>query len=571
MMPDTAPSTIATDIAIIGSGAAGLMAAIRAAGHSRDLDITVVSKGAVARSGCSIMTLGFNAAVGPDDSVETHFADLVRRGEFLNDQQLAWTLASAAPEMIDELGRYGCSFDRTPDGALTVLPFAGQSVDRHVARREQTGLEIMSRLRDQVLRLEPRLLEDVRALDLLRTDSGEVTGVVLLDMPSGEPIVLRSRVVVMATGGAATIYRVASPAREKTGDGLAMCLRAGAELRDMEMMQFLSVGLAAGQSRISGLLLSEKLRFGGGRLTNVAGHRFMVDSAPEAMEAAGLEQIVRASYTEIIEGRGWQDDGVLLDVSHLGADVVMDRYPELVERSRLAGHDLTSGPVPVAPTSHFQIGGVLIDVDCQSTLPGLLVAGEDAGGVHGAAWNGGNGIAESTVFGARAGDHAARLAVDRPHQDAAAGQITDILERHHAPLARDRGTVPAILADRLKETMWDGAGPVRTEAGLRRAAETISELRDEAARCIAPAVIESNPRWQEALDVANQIDVAAVVVQSALVREETRGVHFRNDHPDRDDAGWLRYIVARADDDRLELDARAVALDRITPEQGEDS
>jgi succinate dehydrogenase / fumarate reductase flavoprotein subunit/fumarate reductase flavoprotein subunit len=473
--------------------------------------------------------------------------------------------------MIDELGRYGCSFDRTPDGALTVLPFAGQSVKRHVARREQTGLEIMSRLRDQVLRLEPRLLEDVRALDLLRTDSGEVTGVVLLDMRSGEPIVLRSRVVVMATGGAATIYRVASPAREKTGDGLAMCLRAGAELRDMEMMQFLSVGLAAGQSRISGLLLSEKLRFGGGRLTNVAGHRFMADSAPEAMEAAGLEQIVRASYTEIIEGRGWQDEGVLLDVSHLGAEVVADRYAELVERSRLAGHDLTSGPVPVAPTSHFQIGGVLIDADCQSTLPGLLVAGEDAGGVHGAAWNGGNGIAESTVFGARAGEHAARLAAERPHQDAAAGRVADILERHHAPLTRDQGAVPATLADRLKETMWDGAGPVRTEAGLRRTAESINELRDEAARSIAPAVIESNPRWHEALDVANQIDVAAVVVQSALVREETRGVHFRDDHPDRDDAGWLRYVVARADGDMLNLNTRAVALDRITPEQGEDS
>ncbi len=565
MMPGTAPQTIATDIAIIGSGAAGLMATIHASDSARDLDITVVSKGAVARSGCSIMTLGFNAAVGPGDSVETHFTDLLRRGEFLNDQQLAWVLASTAPEMIDELGRYGCLFDRTPDGALTVLPFAGQSVNRHIARREQTGLEIMSRLRDQVLRIEPRLLEDVRALDLLRSDSGDVTGVVLLDMRSGKPIILSARVVVMATGGAATIYRVASPAREKTGDGLAMCLRAGAELRDMEMMQFLSVGLAAGPSRISGLLLSEVLRFAGGHLTNVAGHRFMADSAPEAMERASLEQIVRASYTEIVEGRGWQNDGVLLDVSHLGAGVVADRYPELVDRSRLAGHDLTTGPVPVAPTSHFQIGGAVIDADCQSTLPGLLVAGEDAGGVHGAAWNGGNGIAESTVFGARAGERAARLATERPHQDAAAGQIADILERHHAPLTRDQGTVPATIADRLKEAMWQGAGPVRTEAGLRRAADTIDELRDEAAQTMAPALIESNPRWHEALDVGNQIDVAAVVVQSALEREETRGVHFRDDHPDRDDAGWLRYVVARADGNRLELDSRAVALDRLAP------
>jgi len=569
MMPNAAPSTITTDIAIIGSGAAGLMAAVHAAVGDPDLDITVVSKGAIARSGCSIMTLGFNAAVGPGDSVEAHFADLVRRGEFLNDQQLAWTLASAAPEMIEELGRYGCLFDRTPDGALTVLPFAGQSVKRHVARREQTGLEIMSRLRDQVLRMEPRLLGDVRALDLLRGDSGDVIGVLLLDMRSGEPIVLRARVVVVATGGAATIYRVASPAREKTGDGLAMCLRAGAELRDMEMMQFLSVGLAAGQSRISGLLLSEKLRFGGGLLTNLAGHRFMADSAPEAMEKANLEQIVRASYTEIVEGRGWQDDGVLLDVSHLGADVVTARYPELVERSRLAGHDLTTGPVPVAPTSHFQIGGVVIDADCQSTLPGLLVAGEDAGGVHGAAWNGGNGIAESTIFGARAGDHAARLAAERPLQDATAGQMSVMLERHHAPLGRKQGAEPASVADRLKEVMWHGAGPVRTEAGLRRAAATIDELRDEATQTMAPPMVESNPRWHEALDVANQIEVAAVVVQSALERAETRGVHFRSDHPERDDAGWLRYIVARTVADRLELDTRAVELDRMAPDQGD--
>ena len=216
--------TLQTDVAVVGSGAAGLMAAIHASAAAPDLDVTVVSKGIIGRSGCSIMVVGYNAARGPDDSIARHFEDIVGRGLFLNDQELAWNLAAGAPSMVDELESYGCYFDRGDDGGISLTPFAGQNANRHVARRSQTGLEIMSRLRDQIYRVQPRLLEEVRAIDLLLDDEGAVAGLALLDINTGKPVVLSARCVVVATGGASTLYRVSSPAREKTGDGMVMSL-----------------------------------------------------------------------------------------------------------------------------------------------------------------------------------------------------------------------------------------------------------------------------------------------------------------------------------------------------------
>ena len=541
---------IDTDIAVIGSGGAGLMCVLHAAAADPSLEITVVSKGAVGRSGCTRMVQGgFNAVLDPADSLELHFEDTLEGGAYLNDQELAWTLVADAPGVIGELETVaGCFFDRRPDGRIFQKAFAGQGFDRTVHRGDLTGIEIMGRLRDQMFRIGPRELEDARALDLLLDGDGEVAGVSLLDVRTGALAVLRARVVVMATGGAATMYRIAAPAREKTGDGVAMCLRAGLELRDMEMLQFHPTGLLAGASRLTGAVLEEGLRGAGAYLRNAGGERYMERYDARRMERSTRDVVSRAGYLEIMEGRGTPEGGVLIDISHLGASEVERRFPGMVERTRQIGADLARGPVQVSPTAHFHMGGAIIDRDCQTAIPGLLVAGEDAGGTHGANRLGGNGVAESTVFGARAGDRAAAIARERERHEPDRGHVARSAERAYAPLRRERGPAPFPLTSALKDVMWEGCGVVRDGDRLREAAARIEDLIERVASVAVPGPAEVNYAWQEALDLRNQLEVARTVVVSALAREESRGAHHRSDFPDRDDERWLRYVVVALDE-----------------------
>lgn len=561
----TGLATIDTDVAVIGSGGAGLMCVLHAAAADPSLDITVVSKGAVGRSGCTRMVQGgFNAVLDPGDSLDLHFDDTLAGGAYLNDQELAWTLVREAPKVIAELETVaGCFFDRGPDGRIVQKPFAGQAFARTVHRGDLTGIEIMGRLRDQMFRLGPRELEDARALDLILDGDGELAGVTVLDVRTGAVAVLRARVVVVATGGAATMYRIAAPAREKTGDGVAMCLRAGLELRDMEMLQFHPTGLLAGESRLTGAVLEEGLRGAGAYLRNAEGERYMQRYDAERMERSTRDVVSRAGYLEIMEGRGTADGGVLIDVSHLGVEEVERRFPGMVERTRQIGADLARGPVPVSPTAHFHMGGAIIDRDCHTSIAGLLVAGEDAGGTHGANRLGGNGVAESTVFGARAGDRAARIARERALCEPDAGQLARSVECAFEPLGREGGASPFELTRALKEVMWESCGVVRDGERLRAAAHALDDLAEQAQTVAVPGPAEANYAWQEALDVRNQLDVARTVVAAALHREESRGAHHRSDFPRRDDERWLRYVVVRLDASRaLETSSRPVALER---------
>jgi succinate dehydrogenase / fumarate reductase flavoprotein subunit/fumarate reductase flavoprotein subunit len=566
---DAGVPVLETDVAVIGSGGAGLMCALHAAAADPRLAVTIVSKGAVGRSGCTRMVQGgFNAALGEGDSLDAHLRDTLEGGQYLNDQQLAWTLVRDAPAVVEELEeRFGCLFDRTAAGQLDLKPFGGQSVDRTVHRADQTGLEIMGRLRDQVLRIGARELEDWRALDLLFDRHGELSGVTLLDARSGRAAVLLARVVVVATGGSATMYRIAAPAREKTGDGMAMCYRAGLELRDLEMLQFHPTGLVAGGSALTGAVLEEGLRGAGAELRNALGERFMERVDPVRLERSTRDVVARACYTEIVEGRGTPDGGVLLDVSHLGVAEVERRFGEMAARTRLVGADLATGPVEVSPTAHFHMGGVVIDEDCFTSIPGLLVAGEDAGGTHGANRLGGNGVAESTVFGARAGDTAAAIVDARGLYFPEAEQVAASIERAHGPLRREVGAPPFALTDRLKETMWTTCGLVRTQAGLLEARAKLAELAEESARVAVPGPAEANPAWQQALDLESQLTVARLIVESAIVREESRGAHFRADFPERDDERWLRAVVVRRGAaGEPELSTRPVELTLLAPD-----
>jgi succinate dehydrogenase/fumarate reductase flavoprotein subunit len=567
-MPDVQYDTLETDVAIVGSGGAGLMCLLHLARHAPTLDVVVVSKGAVGRSGCTRMVQGgFNAVLDPGDSIDLHFQDTLTAGGYLNDQELAWSLVNDAPSIIHELEwEYGCVFDRTPDNRLHQKAFAGQSFDRTVHRGDLTGIEIMSRLRDQALRLGPRELEDVRALDLVFGAEGELAGLTVLDVASGRFAVVLAKVVVIATGGSATMYRIAAPAREKTGDGIAMCLRAGLEVRDMEMLQFHPTGLLAGESLLTGAVLEEGLRGAGAHLLNGLGERFMERYDPERLERSTRDVVARSSYLEIVGGRGTPAGGVLIDISHLGAEEVERRFGGMVKRTRLIGRDLSREAVEVSPTAHFQMGGVVIDRDCRTSVEGLLVAGEDAGGTHGANRLGGNGVAESTVFGARSGDTAAEVVAGRRHRMPDPQQVQASLVRAVAPLRREIGSAPDPLTRELKEVMWVGCGLVRSRAGLETAETAIRDLLDRTNDIAIAGGVEWNAGWHQALDLVNQLQVAHTMVASALVREESRGAHFRDDFPERRDDDWLRYVVARLDGEgEIATGAREVSFTRSAP------
>jgi len=566
--------TIDTDVAIIGSGGAGLMCVLHLADHAPELDATVVSKGAIGRSGCTRMVQGgYNAVLDPNDSLELHFRDTLEGGKYLNDQEMAWTLVTEAPRAIEELeSRVGCSFDRTEDGRIHQKAFGGQNFDRTVHKGDLTGMEIMGKLLEQMQRIQPNELGDARALDLLLDEDGEIAGVTVLDVMTGEVAVLRARVVVVATGGAATMYKIAAPAREKTGDGVAMCYHAGLELRDMEMLQFHPTGLLAGESSLTGAVLEEGLRGAGARMYNAMGERFMKRYDPERMERSTRDVVSRASYQEIMAGRGTPAGGVWIDISHLGAEEVERRFPGMTARSRIMGRDLAREPIEISPTSHYHMGGVVIDKHCQTSVPGLLVAGEDSGGVHGANRLGGNGVAESTIFGGRAGDRAAALASERKLRDPDLEQVEVSVARAIAPLQRENGHSPFGITRELKEVMWEGCGVVRAKKGLLRARDKIEELEKKAADVAVSGPAQANYAWQEALDVTNQLTVARAMVESALVREESRGSHFRSDCPEQDDKRWLRFIVAKKQTDRrVRIDLRPVKFSRRRPDPADPS
>ncbi|CAA9211398.1 MAG: Fumarate reductase flavoprotein subunit [uncultured Chloroflexi bacterium] len=564
-----------TDLLIIGGGGAGVMAALHAFDANPALDVTIVVKGLVAQSGCTRMVQGgYNAVIDPRDSFDMHFFDTVKGGEYLNNQELAWVLVNEAPKRIVELeNRFGCFFDRyssegsRAEGVIHQKPFAGQTFDRTVHRGDLTGIEIMSRLKEQVLARGVRRLEEHRGIDLVLTPRGdEVAGAVLLDMRSGELVLARARAVLIATGGSATMYKIAAPSLEKSGDGVAMAWRAGVRLMDMEMMQFHPTGLLAGRSRLTGSVLEEGLRGAGGHLKNGQGERYMGRYDPERQERSTRDVVSRSSYMEIMAGRGSVNGGVFIDVSHLGSENVEQQFPGMVERCRSVGFDLAREPVEVSPTAHFHMGGIAIDTDCRSNVEGLFAAGEDSSGVHGANRLGGNGVAESIVFGARAGDIIAAALRDRSFPEVDGDAVRRIEETTLAPLRRCTGADAYALRERLGELTWSQVGLVRDGAQLQDALAQLDAMSAEAGEIAVNAGRVLNLEWHAALDVQNLIEVAGLIARAALLREESRGSHYRADYPKRDDERWLRTIsLTRSSAGETREETQPIALTRLRP------
>lgn len=525
-----------TDVLVLGAGGAGLCAALHASDASASLQIMVVAKGLLGRAGCTRMVQGgYNAVLAEPDSLAAHLLDTLNGGGWINDQELVWTLVTAAPARLLELeSRYGCFFDRTREGRIHQKPFAGQTHDRTIHKGDLTGIEIMNKLTEQVLRRERiRTWEECRAVELIRDEHGRAAGALLLDIRSGSFVAVRARATLLAMGGGPTMYKIIACSADKSADGIALAYRAGLPLRDMEMVQFHPTGLIVPGSLMTGALLEEGLRGAGGQLRNGQGERFMERYDPLRLERSTRDLVSRAAFLEVVEGRGTPNDGVWLDVSHLGAEVVERNFRGMVKRCRDFGRDLARERVEVGPTTHFMMGGVVIDEHCRTEVDGLFAAGEDAGGVHGANRLGGNGVAESTVFGGIAGDVMASFVESRRHSALSLARLDDTAREFRAPFGRASRRNLYDLQRSLGETMWDKVGLVRDEGGLRTALAEIEGLGEALGAVGVASRLAFNTAWQDWLNLTNQLTTARLIAQSALARRESRGAHYRRDCPER--------------------------------------
>ncbi len=560
-----------TDILILGSGGAGLLAALHAHEADPDLDITVAVKGLMGKCGCTRMVQGgYNAAIDPSDSIERHFMDTIRGGSWLPNQELAWRLVSSAPARVLELeNRHGCFFDRNPDGTLHGKAFAGQTFDRTIHKGDQTGIEIVNRLMEQVLARPIRRLEEHRAVALVPArDGGRIAGVVLLEMKTGALRYVAARAVLLGTGGGPTMYRYHTPSGDKACDGMAMALRAGLDLRDMEMVQFHPTGLLAGEdTRLTGTVLEEGLRGAGGHMLNGEEKRFMLDY-DERAERATRDLDSRAIFDQIRKGLTSPAGGVYISMAALEPEAVRRQFKGMVERCADVGFDLAAGLVEVVPTAHYMMGGVEVGLDCETDLAGLFCAGEDAGGVHGANRLGGNGVANSTVFGGIAGEVMARwLAREGRGGPAPAdeGAIEAARARVELPFGQPAGDLNSIRLG-LLDLMWDEAGIIRDAAGLARARDGLARLRRELdATGLADDLRAYNLTWHDWLNLDSQIEVSGAIVAAALARENSRGAHFREDFPDAGPLEASSYTRVRLADAGPVTENVAVEFTRVRP------
>lgn len=538
-----------TDILIIGTGGAGLFAALHAQKAAPDAKITIAVKGLIGKCGCTRMVQGgYNVALGNGDSVERHFMDTINGGKWLPNQDMAWKLCKTAVERIHELeNEIGCFFDRNNDGSLHQKAFAGQTADRTVHKGDLTGIEIINRLMEQVLSRGIEKLQEHRAIGLIPSkDGSSLSGVLFIDMRTGGFRFVRAKTVLMATGGGPTMYKYNTPSGDKTMDGLAMAHRIGLPLRDMEMVQFHPTGLLGGEgTKMTGTVLEEGLRGAGGELHNSYDHRFMFDYDGKG-ERATRDIVSRGIYAEMQKNNTSPNGGVYISMSHLGPDFVRTKFPGMVKRCADSGFDLAAGKVEVVPTAHYFMGGVIVDPDTHTELEGLYVAGEDAGGAHGSNRLGGNGVANSTVYGGVAGDVMGQDfktigALREPDEHVLEAEI----ERARHPLSKKPANIQKLLIQ-LQEIMWDDVGIIRTRVGIERGIKRITAISDELMQTgVAGDNLAFNLTWHDWLNLRSLCDVSTLIAKAALMRENSRGAHYRDDFPESGAMEGSTFTVAR--------------------------
>ncbi len=550
---------------VIGAGAAGARAAIELTERGVD-DILVVGKRSHGDAHTTWARGGINGALGthdPEDDWTIHAADTLNEGHFINDPEQVETVAKQMPDRLRELDEWGMEYSRTEDGAIDQRYFGAQSFRRTAFAGDHTGESLLNTLVARAKDLEIPYRENLLITTLL-SDDERIYGAVGVDLDTEEFVIFNAGTVVLAAGGYAAIYnRHTSRDDENNGDGPALAYEAGATLMDMEFLQFHPTGMAVDETDPdwepwSGRLVTEAVRGEGGRLYNADGERFMERYSPDQMELDARDVVARAIAKEVAEGRGTDNGGVYLDISHRDREVIKERLPRMYERFSDLGVDMATTAVEVAPTSHYGMGGVTVDQYGETDVDGLFAIGETMAGVHGANRLGGNSLAETVAYGVVAG----RRIADRNPQ---AGTLPQPVQREAhtrlrelAEMAHSDGTYSptTVIAD-LRDLMWDHAGILRDEQSLREALNTLSTLRDRSMDLTVGAV--DSRSFEYAIDLGFMLTVSEAVLRGAVERTESRGAHYRTDYPDKDPAWRHNIIYRQADIGGMTLDTTPVA------------
>ena len=571
--------TFEHDVLVIGAGGAGLRAAIEAS--AAGVSVGIVCKSLLGKAHTVMAEGGVAAAlanVDERDNWKVHFADTMRGGQYLNNWRMAELHAKEAPDRVRELEAWGALFDRTKDGRILQRNFGGHKYPRLAHVGDRTGLEMIRTLQDHGVHRGIDVHMECTVITLLK-DGDRVVGAFGYDRERGRFRLFKAKAFVLATGGIGRAYKITSNSWEYTGDGQALAYHAGAELMDMEFVQFHPTGMVWPPS-VQGILVTEGVRGEGGVLQNKEGKRFMFDDIPELYknqtadnpeegwrycqgdkearrppELLTRDHVARCIVREIKAGRGSPHDGVFLDISWIkekipkAAEHIKKKLPSMYHQfKQLADIDITQEPMEVGPTTHYIMGGVRVDGDTQmSTVPGLFAAGEVAAGLHGANRLGGNSLSDLLVFGQRAGKFAAQFAKEQGAGEINVAQVEQAAQRALEPFDRTEtnGEGPYQIQHELQEMMQDLVGIVRKEDEMLRALEGLQKLRKRGRQVAVPGNREYNPGWHTALDLDNLLTVSEAIARAAVERKESRGAHFREDYPDKDAAAGKFNIVVR--------------------------
>lgn len=525
------------DVLIIGAGGAGLRAAIEALANGARVGL--VCKSLLGKAHTVMAEGGIAAAmanVDKSDDWRAHFCDTMRGGKFLNNWRMAQLHAQEAPERVRELEQWGALFDRTESGEILQRAFGGHSFKRLCHVGDRTGLEMIRTLQDRGVQQGIDVYMECTITRLLK-DGDRMAGAFGYWRETGRFVVFRAKAIVVATGGIGKAYQITSNSWEYTADGMALAYEAGADLLDMEFVQFHPTGMVWPPG-VQGLLVTEAVRGEGGILRNKNGERFMEKYDPKRMELSTRDVVARAIYTEVREGRGTPHGGAYLDISHKSAEYVKKKLPSMYHQFKeLADVDITAGPMEVGPTCHYMMGGIRVDAEtAQSTVPGLYAAGEAAAGLHGANRLGGNSLSDLLVFGKRAGKAAAVYAMSAPSATPDSAQLEAAEREMVGPFERNGGEYPYEIHRDLQETMQSLVGIFRNEEDLRRALEHLEQLKPRLAQVRIDGSRMFNPGWHLTRDLHSMLLISEAVTRSALARQESRGAHSRIDYAKLDEA-----------------------------------
>ncbi|MDP6154867.1 MAG: FAD-binding protein [Candidatus Thermoplasmatota archaeon] len=565
---------ITHDIIVIGGGLAGMRAAI---GASKESDIAIITRTHPVRSHSGAAQGGINAVIDERDSIESHWFDTVKGSDYLCDQDAAEILVREAPFNIYQIEHWGTIFSRTVNGRIAQRPFGGQSFPRTCYGADKTGHLILQTLNEQLMKHDIKIYHEWTVTKIVVID-GIVRGVVAYEQASGEFIGVRAKSVIVTTGGAGRMYKVTSNAHVCTGDGMALALKAGAALKDMECLQFHPTGLYR-----QGILVSEGCRGEGGYLLSddkldlnspisIQANRFMKKYAPEKMELGPRDLVSRSIWTEIIEGRGINGrDFVYLDLRHIGEKKIMERLPQVRELClNYVGVDPIKDPIPVQPTAHFTMGGISTDVNGISPeIEGMFAAGECACvSCHGANRLGGNSLLETIVFGKRSGENASKYAKTHSLKAFPTVEFKDELDRINRLLENDGNESVSGIRTELQEAMTIGVGIFRDEEIMKRAIDKIRELKERYNNInIQDKGRVYNTDLIGALELENLLILAEIVAVGAYSRKESRGAHYRNDYPHRDDNKWLKHTLAKFTPEGLRFEYKKVNITKFQPQE----